>query len=369
MRNAFSTASGVSISASIRTRVVQPPSSSSVVSRRSTSSTSSGSLRLRQDDAVEAVRRAEHHRLEVAAEERRAHVVRPDRPRPCAPKSIVFSASTITSRERGPLNSYGQASSKSAITWSTGRLGRVLVQLHEVARVGELRSRDHEPAAVRRGRTRGLLESGEAPNVSCTGALDARGANRVPRRHSPSTREDDREPAPDLLRPGLPRGHGRAALRPLPRGLRGGRALPALAGQDRHGGRRPPLLPPDDEPPSPAHQRRLRRPEPAGPQRRGGAATSTRSRSACRSATSRARRSPTSPPRSSRHPAPVFHGDTLFAETEVLEITPSRSKPDRGVVRVRTDVLNQEGVLVTTFVRRVLVPRRPAEPTAAASTG
>ena len=59
------------------------------------------------------------------------------------------------------------------------------------------------------------------------------------------------------------------------------------------------------------------------------------------------------------HPVPVFHGDTLFAETEVLEITPSRSKPDRGVVRVRTDVLNQEGVLVTTFVRRVLVPRRP----------
>ena len=68
------------------------------------------------------------------------------------------------------------------------------------------------------------------------------------------------------------------------------------------------------------------------------------------------------------HPVPVFHGDTLFAETEVLEITPSRSKPDRGVVRVRTDVLNQEGVLVTTFVRRVLVPRRP-QSDGAASTG
>jgi acyl dehydratase len=59
------------------------------------------------------------------------------------------------------------------------------------------------------------------------------------------------------------------------------------------------------------------------------------------------------------HPVPVFHGDTLFAETEVLEVTPSRSKPDRGVVRVRTDVFNQDGVLVTTFRRRVLVPRRP----------
>src|SRR3954471_11648226 len=35
------------------------------------------------------------------------------------------------------------------------------------------------------------------------------------------------------------------------------------------------------------------------------------------------------------HPAPVFHGDTLFAETEVLERKASRSKPDRGTVRVR----------------------------------
>ncbi|MBA2794539.1 MAG: MaoC family dehydratase [Thermoleophilaceae bacterium] len=61
------------------------------------------------------------------------------------------------------------------------------------------------------------------------------------------------------------------------------------------------------------------------------------------------------------HPAPVFHGDTLYAQTEVLEVTPSRSKPDRGVVRVRTDVFNQEAVLVATFRRVVLVPRRPQE--------
>src|SRR5207247_11209299 len=38
-----------------------------------------------------------------------------------------------------------------------------------------------------------------------------------------------------------------------------------------------------------------------------------------------------------QHPAPVFHGDTLFVESEVLEVTPSRSKPDRGVVKVKTD--------------------------------
>ena len=58
-----------------------------------------------------------------------------------------------------------------------------------------------------------------------------------------------------------------------------------------------------------------------------------------------------------RHPAPVFHGDTLFAESEVLEVTPSRSKTDRGTVKVHTRVLNQDGVLVAEFRRVVLVPR------------
>jgi len=58
------------------------------------------------------------------------------------------------------------------------------------------------------------------------------------------------------------------------------------------------------------------------------------------------------------HPAPVFHGDTLFAETEVLEIKESKSKPDRGTVRVHTRVLNQDGTLVAEFKRLVLVPKR-----------
>src|ERR1700749_2707744 len=58
------------------------------------------------------------------------------------------------------------------------------------------------------------------------------------------------------------------------------------------------------------------------------------------------------------HPNPVFHGDTLFCETEVLEVKPSRSKPDRGTVRVHTRVLNQDGVLVAEFKRLVLVPRK-----------
>jgi acyl dehydratase len=59
-----------------------------------------------------------------------------------------------------------------------------------------------------------------------------------------------------------------------------------------------------------------------------------------------------------KHPAPVFHGDTLFCESEVLEVRPSQSKPDRGTVRVHTRVLNQDGVLVAEFKRLVLVPRR-----------
>ena len=62
------------------------------------------------------------------------------------------------------------------------------------------------------------------------------------------------------------------------------------------------------------------------------------------------------------HPAPVFHGDTLFAETEVLEVRESRSKPDRGTVKVHTRVHNQDGVLVAEFKRVVLVPRRHQGP-------
>ena len=58
------------------------------------------------------------------------------------------------------------------------------------------------------------------------------------------------------------------------------------------------------------------------------------------------------------HPAPVFHGDTLFAESEVLDVKESQSKPDRGVVRVHTRVHKQDGTLVAEFKRAVLVPRR-----------
>jgi acyl dehydratase len=58
------------------------------------------------------------------------------------------------------------------------------------------------------------------------------------------------------------------------------------------------------------------------------------------------------------HPAPVFHGDTLFVESEVLEVKESRSKPDRGTVKVHTRAYKQDGTLVAEFKRVVLVPRR-----------
>ncbi|MBI3158306.1 MAG: MaoC family dehydratase [Chloroflexi bacterium] len=55
-----------------------------------------------------------------------------------------------------------------------------------------------------------------------------------------------------------------------------------------------------------------------------------------------------------RHPAPVFHGDTISVETEVLEMRESQSKPDRGVVRLKHTGRNQDGVVVVEVERSVL---------------
>jgi acyl dehydratase len=59
------------------------------------------------------------------------------------------------------------------------------------------------------------------------------------------------------------------------------------------------------------------------------------------------------------HPAPVFHGDTVYAETEVLEKRPSSSKPDRGIVRLLHRGVNQEGKVVVEIERTALFLRRP----------
>lgn len=60
------------------------------------------------------------------------------------------------------------------------------------------------------------------------------------------------------------------------------------------------------------------------------------------------------------HPLPVFHGDTLRVETEVLDSRPSASRPDRGVVRLRHRGFNQRGEVVLEAERSVLVLKRPA---------
>lgn len=61
------------------------------------------------------------------------------------------------------------------------------------------------------------------------------------------------------------------------------------------------------------------------------------------------------------HPHPVFHGDTISVETEVLESRPSRSNPDRGIVRFRHIGRNQEGITVIEVERTALFLRRTGE--------
>ena len=63
-----------------------------------------------------------------------------------------------------------------------------------------------------------------------------------------------------------------------------------------------------------------------------------------------------------RLPAPVFAGDTIYAESEVLEVRPSRSRPGQGIVRVRTRGFNQDDVTVLEFERSVLVYARSHRP-------
>ena len=61
-------------------------------------------------------------------------------------------------------------------------------------------------------------------------------------------------------------------------------------------------------------------------------------------------------------PAPAFAGDTIYAESEVLETRPSKSRPGQGIVRVRTKGYNQDGTVVIAFERTVLVHSRQTEP-------
>jgi len=60
-----------------------------------------------------------------------------------------------------------------------------------------------------------------------------------------------------------------------------------------------------------------------------------------------------------RWPTPVRPGDELRVETEVLEVRPSKSRPDIGVVKIRTTTYNQENEAVQVNVGNLMVPRRP----------
>ena len=63
------------------------------------------------------------------------------------------------------------------------------------------------------------------------------------------------------------------------------------------------------------------------------------------------------------HDGPVFQGDTLYSESEILEVRESRSKPDRGIVFIETRGVNQRGEKILTLRRRFLVPRRESTDT------
>jgi len=62
-----------------------------------------------------------------------------------------------------------------------------------------------------------------------------------------------------------------------------------------------------------------------------------------------------------RLPAPVFAGDTIHAETEVLSKRESRSRPGRGIVTVRTRGLNQRDEVVIDFERTIMLPLDDSE--------
>jgi acyl dehydratase len=63
-----------------------------------------------------------------------------------------------------------------------------------------------------------------------------------------------------------------------------------------------------------------------------------------------------------RLPNPVFEGDTIYSQSEVLETRPSRSRGNVGIVTVKTTGYNQDGTVVITFKRTVMVYRRGHSP-------
>ncbi len=61
------------------------------------------------------------------------------------------------------------------------------------------------------------------------------------------------------------------------------------------------------------------------------------------------------------HPNPAFHGDTVYAETEVLEMRPSRTRPEAGIVRLKHWGKKPDGTVLVEFERTVLFLKRQPE--------
>ena len=60
-----------------------------------------------------------------------------------------------------------------------------------------------------------------------------------------------------------------------------------------------------------------------------------------------------------RWPRPVRPGDELRVESEILEVRPSKSHPEQGIIKVRTTTINQNDEAVQVLIGNLVVPRRP----------
>jgi itaconyl-CoA hydratase len=63
-----------------------------------------------------------------------------------------------------------------------------------------------------------------------------------------------------------------------------------------------------------------------------------------------------------RLPNPVFEGDTIYSQSEVLETRESKSRPKTGIVQVKTTGFNQNGEVVITFKRTIIVYKKEHAP-------
>jgi acyl dehydratase len=57
-------------------------------------------------------------------------------------------------------------------------------------------------------------------------------------------------------------------------------------------------------------------------------------------------------------PAPMFVGDTMYSESEVLAVRESKSRPNQGIVTIKTIGKNQDDAIVISFERSMLIPKR-----------